>query len=736
MLLPLLMALLFAFTALPVFAEKSGDWEYELTQYGLTITAYHGSSKKVVIPDEIDGYKVSVIGKHAFKDNTTMKSLVIPEGISEIRVEAFYGCAALSKIEFNAVNCTVPGVWNFDENKGAGVFSGAGSASPDGIRVVFGPQVKKIPDRLFDTASKNEYGMKGAPYAYVTSVVLPDNVKEIGAFAFSTCQELKNVSFGEGIKSIGASAFWGCRSLEELTFNEALVSIGSWAFAYCENLESIAFGGNLDSIGESAFEGCKSLEKAAMVSPLTTIGRRAFKDCTAMKELVLPETLTGLQADAFLGCINLRHVEINSANLTVPGVWNFDDNKGTGVFSGAGSASPVGMEVVFGPGVTKVPDHLFETSSKDEYGMKGHPYAYVTSVIFREGVKEIGISAFDHCQSLETVTFADSITAIDAYAFRNCYALEELVFGRDLKSIGECAFLGNKGLEKIIWGDSLDSIGLGSFYGCTSLEKVHLVNPLTSLGRSAFKDCTSLKQVILPETLTKLGGKAFMDCTALSDLIIQSVNLTATEVWTFDDNKGGGIFSGAGSGSPTGLRVTFYTGVNRIPAFLFDTASIDEYGHKGYDFAYITSVVCASTVKEVGDAAFRSCQNLASIHFYNRDVTFGEAVFDNCISPAFKIQAPENGTVQTYAKEKSLKFEGSTETEVMPEIPEPEKAVKEEEVPAEEEEAEETETGTETETETGWTCPNGHSGNTSNFCPVCGAPRPEKTEEAAEEAAE
>ena len=27
--------------------------------------------------------------------------------------------------------------------------------------------------------------MKGAPYAYVTSVVLPDNVKEIGAFAFS-----------------------------------------------------------------------------------------------------------------------------------------------------------------------------------------------------------------------------------------------------------------------------------------------------------------------------------------------------------------------------------------------------------------------------------------------------------------------------------------------------------------------------------------------------------------------
>ena len=29
--------------------------------------------------------------------------------------------------------------------------------------------------------------------------------------------------------------------------------------------------------------------------------------------------------------------------------------------------------------------------------------------------------------------------------------------------------------------------------------------------------------------------------------------------------------------------------------------------------------------------------------------------------------------------------------------------------------------------ETGWTCPNGHTGNQGNFCPECGAPKPEET---------
>lgn len=99
----LLAAVCIMFFALyPVSAEQnSGSWLYELTSEGLVITGFEGTDSDVVIPDEIDGYKVSVIGSHAFADNHTMKTLVIPEGITSIRGKLFtaaVGCRGLNSM--------------------------------------------------------------------------------------------------------------------------------------------------------------------------------------------------------------------------------------------------------------------------------------------------------------------------------------------------------------------------------------------------------------------------------------------------------------------------------------------------------------------------------------------------------------------------------------------------------------------------------------------------------------
>ena len=186
-----------------VKAEQfSGPWSYELTSEGLVINGFAGTDPEVVIPDEIEGNKVSIIGKSAFRDNHTMRSLVIPEGVTGIRAEAFFGCTGLSLIEFNAKNCTAPEVWIYDGNKGCGVFSGAGSSSPTGLKVVFGEGVARIPDHLFDTASLNEYGKNGYPCASVTEVEISDGVKEIGVCAFRSCGLLEKVTFGAGLKLI------------------------------------------------------------------------------------------------------------------------------------------------------------------------------------------------------------------------------------------------------------------------------------------------------------------------------------------------------------------------------------------------------------------------------------------------------------------------------------------------------------------------------------------------------
>lgn len=262
------------------FAEQSGDWTYELTPSGLTITGYTGSAAEVVIPDEIDGYLVTNIGRHAFMENYNLQIVTIPVGVSSIQAEAFYGCSALSVINFNARDCVVPEIWCHDSNKGVGVFGGAGSASPSGLTVVFGPEVTRVPDWLFATASMPEgNGHTGYPYCYVTDVIFSDSVEVIGDHAFRNCQKLKGVTLGSGVTTIETSAFQSCISAESLVATDALTYIHDYAFLDCTGLEAIQWGAGLDYIGYRTFWNCTSLTELVLPEPMTSLGTGAFGYC-------------------------------------------------------------------------------------------------------------------------------------------------------------------------------------------------------------------------------------------------------------------------------------------------------------------------------------------------------------------------------------------------------------------------------------------------------------------------
>ena len=638
-----------------VKAEQfSGSWSYELTSEGLVINGFAGTEPEVVIPDEIEGNKVSIIGRSAFKDNHTMKSLVIPEGVTGIRAEAFYGCTGLSLIEFNAKNCTVPDIWIYDDSKGAGVFSGAGSSSPTGLKVVFGEGVVRVPDHLFDTASLEEYGQKGYPCAGVTEVEFSDGVKEIGVCAFRSCRMLEKVTFGSGLKLIDTLAFRDCIYLSTLSFPDKLTSIGEEAFGGNTALESITFGNGLESIGVFAFSDCVSLEALDMVSPLTTIDRCAFANCTALNTLALPESLVNLNSEAFYGCIHLSEIDFNCVNLTVPDIWIYDNNKGAGVFSGAGSASTSGLTVLFGDKINAIPDHLFDTASMEEYGKNGYAYAFVTKVVFSDSVKTIGSCAFRSCRSLENIIFGSNVKSIGPLAFWDCRTLKSLTFNDAMQEIGDEAFRYDSALESITWGTGLESIGAFAFSGCTSLGEVSLVNPLTTVGRCAFKDCTELTKLYVPESVTGLGAEAFMNCSKLAEIIFDCPNLTIPEVWIYDDNKGAGVFSGAGSASTSGLTIHFGEKITKIPDHLFETASDEEYGHEGYPYAFVTEVEIPSSVTEVGLRAFFNCRNMETVRFLGMDAMFAEGAFDGCTAQNFHAECPAGGFTEYFITEAGI----------------------------------------------------------------------------------
>ena len=454
---------------------------------------------------------------------------------------------------------------------------------------------------------------------------------------------------------------------------------------------------------------------------VSIIGKQAFIDNHTMKTLVIPDGITAIRSEAFRGCTGLSVIEFNAVNCVVPDVWIYDGSKGTGVFSGAGAASVSGLKVIFGDKVARVPDYLFDTASIDEYGHNGYAFANVTSVDISDSVKEIGACAFRNCQLLNEIHFGAGVKTIGNYAFSICTALPTLTFDDALISIGDAAFLGDTSLEAIEWGTGLDSIGTSAFQGCTSLENLAFPNVLTTINRQAFLNCASLETLYLPKSVVNLNAGAFCGCTKLERIVFDCPNLTVPAVWIYADDNGVGVFSDAGSASVNGLKVTFGEEVTKVPAYLFDTASLDEYGHTDHPYAFVTEVEFPASITDVGDYAFRNCQRLTSVRFHGLDAAFGNGVFDGCVSPEFHVEGLTNGLVEQYAQSAGYPFQmlspeaEATETEV--------DGIADETI-SDEHIGTKAVTSEASDSVGTWTCKNGHAGNTANFCPECGAPKP------------
>ena len=82
------------------------DYSYEIVDDEVDgnnivkIISYNGSDENVRIPEEIDGRPVTIIGDSAFKENTNIKSVFIPDTVKAIQTSAFYRCDNLSMISF------------------------------------------------------------------------------------------------------------------------------------------------------------------------------------------------------------------------------------------------------------------------------------------------------------------------------------------------------------------------------------------------------------------------------------------------------------------------------------------------------------------------------------------------------------------------------------------------------------------------------------------------------------
>ncbi len=218
-------------------------------------------SGNVQIPDTVIyknvEYKVTSIGKDAFKKNKYIKTLVIGKNVTKIGENAFYGCKNLTSVKETKGNL---------KTVGKGAFTDCTA-----LKSV------KLTGKALTTISDNAFrGCTNLKTLKINSTSL----KKIGANAFRNCKKLKTFEVtGTKLETIGSGAFRGCVALKKLDLKDAkLKTIGAKAFYGCSALKTIYLNVNsLKKVESKAFKGLNKNVKFILYAKSKTVYKKAVE---------------------------------------------------------------------------------------------------------------------------------------------------------------------------------------------------------------------------------------------------------------------------------------------------------------------------------------------------------------------------------------------------------------------------------------------------------------------------
>ena len=366
-----------------------------------------------VVPEEIDGRRVTAIGEGAFEKATELDSVTIPAGVTSIGARAFAACGYYIYLRGVSHDTVIKFLGDAPKTVGKDAFlveyyscearvtpdsKGWGEIKSDGTSTWQGMTIKYDFDGWDYTCYTEEnadgtltlVGMGSIPYGELPCEGLSfpgtidgRTVTAIGARCFADRDYLFRVKLPNSVKAIGDGAFSGCGRLERVDGN--VTSVGDGAFSGCTSLMTWgALGDMLSnespvSLGERAFEGCTSIVNAEIPDSVTSVGAWCFRDCTGIRTVRLPSGMNELPYGVFAGCTAITRYDIPPNVVSILGM----------AFGGCTSLKTVTMA---------------------------------------NAVTNIGSGAFSNCTSLKTMSLSSALDAVGSGVFEGCAKLHDIAF--------------------------------------------------------------------------------------------------------------------------------------------------------------------------------------------------------------------------------------------------------------------------------------------------------------------
>ena len=254
--------------------EPVPEFSYTLLSDGTAnITRYNGDAENVVIPDMLDGRRVTAIGLDSdgevFAGDKNLTTVFIPDSVTQIGVNPFANCSKLRDIQVSP------------EQPAFAVIDG----------VLFHKASKTLvcyPAGKPDTAYAVPTGIAaigdGGFYFcdHLQTILLPDTVKQLGIYSFAFCLHLSEITVPRNVTEIPEGCFMSCSALAGIVLPDSVVEIGGAAFAYCK-LTDISLPARLERLGEAALASVQ-VRELTLPDSLIYIGEEAITrlrpDCT------------------------------------------------------------------------------------------------------------------------------------------------------------------------------------------------------------------------------------------------------------------------------------------------------------------------------------------------------------------------------------------------------------------------------------------------------------------------